>query len=118
MRSSHRIKKLKISRDTRRYSASIGVLHSVGDGKKAWSATMVVVVKGPVSDGYENCACENGGECQRTRCLRTKGDNLRWIRAWTVSLDELLSRFLTYRSRSKCIGRVRNRGLFLVQSVH
>jgi hypothetical protein len=50
MRSSHKIKKLKITRDTRRYSASVGVMHSVGDGVKAWSAAMVVVVEGPVSD--------------------------------------------------------------------
>jgi hypothetical protein len=56
MRSSHRIKKLKISRDDIRYSASVesvesvGVLYSVSNGVKALSAAMVVVVEGPVSD--------------------------------------------------------------------
>jgi hypothetical protein len=42
------MKKLKISRHTGHYSESIDVLHSTGDGVKAWSATMVVVVEGPV----------------------------------------------------------------------
>jgi hypothetical protein len=60
LRSSHKIKKLKITRDTRRYSASVGVMHSVGDGVKAWSAAMVVVVEGPVSDTRMKCAAAAG----------------------------------------------------------